>query len=352
MSKLFFFLGSRCTLAVLFLTLGAAPCPAQSSSDPPQQQSDDADQQIPPAIAKQLDAMRQRIDELEAELKASREQAHPDTAVTSAKATVPVATNATANAAAPAAFSSSAAAIPTTATSATAPTNASVPTASASTEAKVAKVEPFSDADWTWLNGNPRTKEIFWDTKFFTPEIRADAVYVYDFNHPTDHSIGGSSELFRSQEVQLDATRRWRRLPLRQCSRPVHDAVRHVFRNDAAERPKSRPRPVGSCFRVPLPIGSVRRLSLRQAARRQRGCRNLYVIHRLVQLLQIRQLGVPAVLRFVEYAMVFQRRARADFPHGAFEDRAVVHQWMAVVCFGQSHGQDWEDRSSGLQNRG
>ncbi|MGC2707217.1 MAG: hypothetical protein WA361_22090, partial [Candidatus Acidiferrales bacterium] len=108
MSKLFFFLGSRCALAVLFLTLGAAPCLAQSSSDPPKQQSDDADQQIPPAIAKQLDAMRKRIDELEAELKASKEQGHPDTAVTSAKATVPVATNAAANAAAPAAFSSSA----------------------------------------------------------------------------------------------------------------------------------------------------------------------------------------------------------------------------------------------------
>jgi len=66
------------------------------------------------------------------------------------------------------------------------------------------KIEPFSDADWTWLNGNPRTKEIFWDTKFFTPEIRADINYVSDFNHPTDHSIGGSSELFRSSEVQLE----------------------------------------------------------------------------------------------------------------------------------------------------
>jgi hypothetical protein len=64
-------------------------------------------------------------------------------------------------------------------------------------------VEPFSDADWTWLNGNPRTKEVHWDSKFFTPEIRADTVYVYDFNRPTDHSIGGSSELFRSQEIQL-----------------------------------------------------------------------------------------------------------------------------------------------------
>ncbi|HWY08480.1 MAG TPA: outer membrane beta-barrel protein [Candidatus Acidoferrales bacterium] len=66
------------------------------------------------------------------------------------------------------------------------------------------KIEPFSDADWTWLNGNPRTKEIYWDTKFFTPEIRADINYVSDFNHPTDHSIGGSSELFRSSEVQLE----------------------------------------------------------------------------------------------------------------------------------------------------
>jgi hypothetical protein len=66
------------------------------------------------------------------------------------------------------------------------------------------KIEPFSDYDWTWLNGNPRTKEIYWDTKFFTPEIRADINYVSDFNHPTDHSIGGSSELFRSSEVQLE----------------------------------------------------------------------------------------------------------------------------------------------------
>ncbi len=193
MSKLGFYLGFRCAFAVLLLTVGATPCLAQSSSDPPKQQADDGDQQIPPAIAKQLDAMRKRIDELEAELKASKEQGHPDTAVTSAKATVPLAPAAAANSAAPAA----------TSTSAAAATNVTAPPATASTEAKVAKVEPFSDADWTWLNGNPRTKEIFWDSKFFTPEIRADTVYVYDFNHPTDHSIGGSSELFRSQEVQL-----------------------------------------------------------------------------------------------------------------------------------------------------
>jgi hypothetical protein len=65
-------------------------------------------------------------------------------------------------------------------------------------------VAPFSDADWSWLNGNARTKDIYWDTKFFTPEIRVDTNYVADFNHPTDHTIGGSSELFRSFEVQLE----------------------------------------------------------------------------------------------------------------------------------------------------
>jgi hypothetical protein len=77
-------------------------------------------------------------------------------------------------------------------------------TATVATTGKPGYVEPFSDADWTWLNGSPRTKEIFWDSKFFTPEIRVDTNYVADFNHPTDHTIGGSSELFRSYEVQLE----------------------------------------------------------------------------------------------------------------------------------------------------
>jgi hypothetical protein len=77
-------------------------------------------------------------------------------------------------------------------------------TEAAAVPQKPARIEPFSDADWTWLNGNPRTKDIYWDTKFFTPEIRADMHYVYDFNHPADHSMGGSSELFRTGEVQVE----------------------------------------------------------------------------------------------------------------------------------------------------
>ncbi len=68
----------------------------------------------------------------------------------------------------------------------------------------VDNVTPFADWDWTWLNGNPRNHDTAFDSKFFTPEIRADLTYTYDFNKPIDNSMGGSSELFRSNEIQLE----------------------------------------------------------------------------------------------------------------------------------------------------
>ncbi len=63
---------------------------------------------------------------------------------------------------------------------------------------------PFAYADWTWLNGNARTKDTPMATKYFTPEFRADVNYILDFNHPKDDSMGGSTESFRSDEVQVE----------------------------------------------------------------------------------------------------------------------------------------------------
>ncbi|MGA7220127.1 MAG: outer membrane beta-barrel protein [Candidatus Sulfotelmatobacter sp.] len=83
-------------------------------------------------------------------------------------------------------------------------TASSLNTAAAKKDAKKEKIAPFSDWDWTWLNGNPRNKDTAFDSKFFTPEIRADVTYTYDFNKPVDDSMGGSSELFRSNEIQLE----------------------------------------------------------------------------------------------------------------------------------------------------
>ena len=173
----------RAALCGLVLAVTQLPCFAQTANEAANQQASPADQPILPAILKELDAMRHRIDELEAELKKHKAETQPTTVVASAKATVPV--------------TPFGAGVPIS-------QEAAVVTHQTPQPAIPAKIEPFSDADWTWLNGNPRTKEIFWDTKFFTPEIRADVNYVSDFNHPTDHSIGGSSELFRSSEVQLE----------------------------------------------------------------------------------------------------------------------------------------------------
>ncbi|HLX44387.1 MAG TPA: TonB-dependent receptor [Bryobacteraceae bacterium] len=63
---------------------------------------------------------------------------------------------------------------------------------------------PFAYGDFTWLNGSPRNKDTVLDTKFFTPEIRFDTHYMEDFNQPKDHTIVGSTESFRSGEVQIE----------------------------------------------------------------------------------------------------------------------------------------------------
>src|SRR5438132_1837975 len=68
---------------------------------------------------------------------------------------------------------------------------------------KAEKADPFAFADFTWLDGNSRTKDTPYATSFFTPEIRADVDYNYSFSHPKDDTIGGSSEVFRHGEVQV-----------------------------------------------------------------------------------------------------------------------------------------------------
>jgi hypothetical protein len=65
-------------------------------------------------------------------------------------------------------------------------------------------IAPFSDADWTWLQGMPHNHDEPLASKHFVPEIRVDTNYNLDFNHPEDDTISGSSEIFRSQEFQVE----------------------------------------------------------------------------------------------------------------------------------------------------
>ena len=161
----------------------AADVPAEAPASPDQQATTATAPVSDEEIKQELAAMKKRIEQLEAELKQHEEAERPNTVVHSAKGTTPVA-----------------------------PHPASVPAEAAVTQnpsenttvANAGKIAPFSDWDWTWLNGNPRTKEAAFDSKFFTPEIRADVTYTYDFNKPKDNTISGSSEIFRSNEVQLE----------------------------------------------------------------------------------------------------------------------------------------------------
>lgn len=155
-------------------------------------------------ILDELEKMRERIAELEAELKA-REGG--DTATSAGAPTQPESSAAMASAGtiSPAAPSSSAPA--ELASSSSVPATGApaqvVSTPPVSNVENPAKAEPFAFADFSWLNGNSREKDTPLDTKLFTPEFRADVSYIYDFNHPADDTIGGSTEAFRSQEVQV-----------------------------------------------------------------------------------------------------------------------------------------------------
>ena len=148
------------------------------------------------AILQELEAMRERIQELEAQLKAQsamKGNAMPADAAAQLQASRQALLASGASTTTKALSSPS---VVSASTVAPAPVSATTPT--------VDKKTPFADADWTWLNGNPRTKDFPLATKYFNPEIRVDANYNLDLNHPADDTINGSSEIFRAQEVQLE----------------------------------------------------------------------------------------------------------------------------------------------------
>jgi hypothetical protein len=61
----------------------------------------------------------------------------------------------------------------------------------------------FGFADFTWMpaSSGSNTRPLSFGP--FTGEIRVDTVYHYEFSNPSDDTISGSSEVFRSAEFQL-----------------------------------------------------------------------------------------------------------------------------------------------------
>jgi hypothetical protein len=151
-----------------------AAAPGSATADAPGTSTDPA---MSPEVARRFEVLNERIDQLEKELKAAHQGA-PSVAVQ------PTSTESVSDAAQqPPAVSK---AVPAATSEPTEPT------------------VPFAYADWTWLNGTPRNKDAVWDSKFFTPEIRFDTNFISSFNHPKDDTLGGSTEIFRSNEFQVE----------------------------------------------------------------------------------------------------------------------------------------------------
>jgi hypothetical protein len=156
----------------------APDVPAKTAAAPDQLSED---------IAKELAAMKARIELLEAELLKSRTLTNPTTNASLAPVVPAKATE------------SQPPAAPVSAVVADISADAS----SAKPE-KAAPTVPFAFADWSWMNGSPHNKDAVWDSKFFTPEIRFDTDFVSSMNHPKDDTLGGSTEIFRSNEIQVE----------------------------------------------------------------------------------------------------------------------------------------------------
>jgi hypothetical protein len=64
--------------------------------------------------------------------------------------------------------------------------------------------DPWANENWRWIPGNygPRTSSLR-AGDVFVGEIRMDGAFHQSFNNPVDHTISGSSEVFRSGEFQL-----------------------------------------------------------------------------------------------------------------------------------------------------
>jgi Putative beta-barrel porin-2, OmpL-like. bbp2 len=202
--------GGRIAVVVLAMAGLSVPMRSQQTASGPSANGNTADakssasdQQVSEEVLQELDAMKKRIEQLEAELRTRGSQPQPAAAAVSAAPGA--ASISTSSISSPAPTPATAPAIPSITTAEAIPPVTAVQNETApALPGKKEKIAPFSDFDWTWLNGNPRTKDAAFDSKFFTPEIRADATYTYDFNKPVDNTISGSSEIFRSNEIQLE----------------------------------------------------------------------------------------------------------------------------------------------------
>jgi hypothetical protein len=191
----------RSATVLLASAAGAQPADPSAAANAGSTTTDTAAAPNPPAalapasnndaVAKELEEMKARIALLEADLKASRKMDDATSAERDASALRSAET------------ASASGGSMAMGQAAPAPAPAAAPTPPEISAERTTKEAPFP-GDWTWLNSNGHNTDSPMATKYFTPEFRADANYILDYNHPHDDTMGGATESFRSDEWQLE----------------------------------------------------------------------------------------------------------------------------------------------------
>ena len=204
----------RWSAALALAAIAGPACIAQTAQPSPQDSQPAAQQQ---EITKELDAMKRRIEQLEAELKAKNAAV-----TTAAPATTPAAqpaeniTPASEMKATPVSFggmgtpAASGTLMPGTAdgtleASAAVAQDTQAPAQPTQPAPAVDLQTPFAFADFTWMLSNSRNHDAVLDGKYFSGEFRVDTNYIYDYNHPIDHTLIGTTEGERTGEFIIQA---------------------------------------------------------------------------------------------------------------------------------------------------
>src|ERR1700750_2603867 len=118
------------------------------------------------AVLQELQTMRNRIEQHEAQLKAQSTAKNDTTSTDTAERLETARQSLVAAGTVPV--------VPSAMQPSIATASISAPKPAATPPTPPEKSAPFAFANWTWLNGNPRTETPAFDSKFFTPEIRSD----------------------------------------------------------------------------------------------------------------------------------------------------------------------------------
>jgi hypothetical protein len=193
-------------------------------------------------------------------------------------------------------------------------------------DAKPQPAPPFAFADFSWVPGSAGASERPLTVGPFTGEFRFDGAYHYSFKKPKDDTISGSSEVFRHGEFQVTQLGIGGDL----LYKNVMGRIMTQFGMYSETTPRNDASPGRGQWK--LDDATV----LRgyggyhfDAMHGSTSGRHLHVLHRALELLQLRQLDLPALVRS-SHAVVLQMGS--DLP----SDKLKIEPWL--VNGWQSYG--------------